>query len=362
MNFRKMTVILMPVIVFAAACLSAEVAFAQQMPVAQPGTLNYFEETVLLNGRAITSDSGQFFRLKTGDLIETDANGRVEALLSPGMFLRVAGNSQVRVMAVKFNDMRFEIVRGSVILECVEFFKLGKIALTAKGTEVALAKKGLYRVDYEPVRLRVAEGSAAVTMGRITVKVKGGRELALSGASNVAAKFDKKIRDDFGHWSAQRDEYLAFVSQASARALLSAGAEIMPAYAWYFNPYYGMFTYMPWERGVSGPYGYRFWSPYDMSYRAAPPLPQPDPNRNAGPRDRSNPHRNADTPGAQPPQKRDSNSGDRDRPHRGADTPGAPPASGRTADNSGSAPSPREQHNRDNGRNDQRRNPEQKKQ
>ena len=49
--------------------------------------------------------------------MKTDADGRVEILLSPGSFLRLAENSEFIFSSTSIYNLKLKIVRGSAIVE-----------------------------------------------------------------------------------------------------------------------------------------------------------------------------------------------------------------------------------------------------
>jgi len=80
------------------ATLCAPVALAQSANPAVPGTINYIEGSASIDGRVLNQKSVGSVSLEPGQLLQT-ANGRVEVLLTPGVFLRMGENSALKLIS-----------------------------------------------------------------------------------------------------------------------------------------------------------------------------------------------------------------------------------------------------------------------
>ena len=110
-----------------------------------------------------TPQKGQFGDIKTGQVLEVK-DGQAEILLTPGVFLRVAENSSFRMISNKLIDTRVEVLSGSVIVGSRRAAAGQRHHCEVSGrARFRLLKKGLYRVDSEPARLRVYDGEARVS-------------------------------------------------------------------------------------------------------------------------------------------------------------------------------------------------------
>jgi hypothetical protein len=76
---------------------------------AKSGMINYVEGKPTVSNHELSVPSQVMPRqqLVKGDVLQTGPDQRVEMLLNPGTYLRVAENSRVRVVATDFDDMRF---------------------------------------------------------------------------------------------------------------------------------------------------------------------------------------------------------------------------------------------------------------
>src|SRR5277367_502917 len=176
-------------------------AWAQNVISAHSGTIHYMEGQVELDGQPVQQDTGkgQFGEVKTGQTL-TVKDGQAEILLTPGVFLRVAENSSITMLSNKLSDTRIQVMSGSVMTEVGELLQDNAITLKVQDSEISLGKRGLYRIDSDPARLRVYDGEARVTppTGEV-VSVRKGRELEF-GAQLQAKSFDAKQTDAFYNW------------------------------------------------------------------------------------------------------------------------------------------------------------------
>ncbi len=87
-------------------------AWAQSVISAHSGVVDYIEGDVSIDGTAIHPKFAEFPDVKAGQLVAT-AEGRAEILLTPGVFLRMAENTSVRMLSNALADTRLEVVSGS---------------------------------------------------------------------------------------------------------------------------------------------------------------------------------------------------------------------------------------------------------
>jgi hypothetical protein len=226
---------------------------------ARSGLVHYTEGKVFLDDKAIAPKAGEFPDVKEGHILRTEL-GRAEVLFSPGVFFRIAENSSFRMLSNRLENTAVEVLSGSVLLEAGEVEKGQEIRLVLNGvTNVEITRRGLYRVDFNPARLLVYEGQAVVVASGSTVTVKEGKEVALTGVI-AANKFNKETGDAFYRWASRRSGYIAMANMAAAKSI---GDSQIPwrSSAWWWNPYFGSFTYIPWRGRYVGPFGYSYYSP-----------------------------------------------------------------------------------------------------
>jgi hypothetical protein len=262
----------MPRILAALLFAAAPAAVAQEIVSAQSGTIHYHEGKVLLAGQELRTKPGEFAQVKEKALLETE-EGRAEVLLTPGVFLRVGENSSMRMLSNRLIDTRIELVSGKAVLEMADASlmdapKSAPITVVINGATVTVRKKGLYSLAADEIK--VYDGELEVAWGDRVIDLKEGRVLPLDGALNVA-KFDTKNGDSLLRWTRRRAEYMSLASISAAKSARDFGGSWSSS-RWLWNPYYGMFTFIP-ARGIyTSPFGYQFWSPYTV-YRIYRPRP-----------------------------------------------------------------------------------------
>jgi hypothetical protein len=225
--------------------------------------VNHVEGQVLLDGKAIDPKFGQFPQVNNDQMLSTE-DGRAELLLTPGVFLRLAEHSSFKMLSNHLSDTAVEVASGSAMIEVDELLKDNAIAIHFKNGTVSLVKQGLYRFDEDLARLRVYDGEARVTMGENNLTAKKGKQVAF-GDALVASNFDTKSTDPFYRWASRRAEYISTANISSAR---SAGANgLVSNYgSWAWNPYFGLYTFLPGLGYGYSPFGWDFYSPATVMY------------------------------------------------------------------------------------------------
>lgn len=209
--------------------------------------------------------------LRAGDRVRTDFDGRVEILLNPGSYLRVAGNSEVEMSNNSLDNLELRLIKGTAIVEAtgVDDLELN-INISTPHTKLAIVRHGLYRVSVVPgdtTELVVRKGRVVLSDNQ--TKVKGGNKVVFSQTNTSVAKLtkeDKKAEEEIDEWSKERAETLAKANRRTTHTMLATAfsSNIDPfrswRYArgyglWFFNAYAGCYTFIPWYYGWRSPYG-----------------------------------------------------------------------------------------------------------
>jgi FecR protein len=273
--------------VLAGLFLAAMYAMPQAYTVsARPGAVNYIEGHASLNGNEISQKTlGKTF-LNANDTLETDL-GKAEVLLTPGVFLRIGDNSQVRMISPSLTNTQVEVTKGEAMLEVADLQKDNNIEILSRGGSLRIEKPGLYRVTADdPPVAAVIEGKAELSYGGRNVELGKGKE-AVIAADLKREKFDTKKEDDLYAWSNVRSEYNAGASYAAARSVtansynngynnvyggwagypgpgLGYGYGFGPG--WYYNGLWNSWAWMPGDGYFFSPFGWGFYSPAYIGY------------------------------------------------------------------------------------------------
>ena len=101
---------------------SAVLAAASTTSMSLPGAVNYVEGQVAIDGQSLPGGPGGSAMLETNQVLTTN-QGRAELLLTPGVFLRVVDNSEVRMVSPQLINTQVEVMRGAAMLEVTELLR-----------------------------------------------------------------------------------------------------------------------------------------------------------------------------------------------------------------------------------------------
>jgi hypothetical protein len=242
----------------ALALIGATSAWGQNALSAHSGMIHYVEGRVLLDGQVVEPKVTEFPEVKNDQTLATE-EGRAEVLLTPGVFLRLSEDSSFKMISNRLSDTSFEVVSGNALIEVMELLKDNAITVQFKGSTASLEKRGLYRFDADAGKLRVYDGELNVNVGEQNIVAKKGKEVAV-GDTLTASNFEVKDTDPFYRWAERRSEYIATANVSSARQAGSLGL-LASSGSWAYNPWYGMFTYLPGSGYGYSPFGWSYFSP-----------------------------------------------------------------------------------------------------
>ncbi len=245
------------------SALLAAGCWGQNVISAKSGLVHYIDGDVFINDKPVEMKSSVFAEVVgPSQVLRTGEEGRAEVLLTPGVFLRVAEASSFRMISNKLSDTKLEALSGSLLLEVAEVLKDNAVTLVYKDNSISIEKSGLYRLDVTGGSFRVYAGEAVVTRAAATFTVKSAKSVQLDDAVLTASKFDNKTGDDFYRWASRRASYLSIANIASAKQAYDNRQ--LSTFGWTYNPWYNMFTYMPYSGYYLSPFGYGFWSPSNI--------------------------------------------------------------------------------------------------
>jgi hypothetical protein len=268
---------------------------------AQAGGINFVSGNVMVVRQGGTRQQSLMDQdnLESGDVVTTGMGGRVEVLLNPGSYMRVAENSEFEMSDTSLDHLRIKLLRGSVIIEVVgtDDTQLS-LQVDTPQTYAVIVKRGLYRINVLPTsatEILVKKGRALV--GATAAVIKGGKMIMVSGGSTTGvAKIDKRAKDSLELWSRDRAEYLASVNRRLPSGSVYAAMSIFNA-EWTSSYNYNgtsrfsggvwvrdgnCFVFVPVAgRGWSSPYGFAY--PFGYRYCCSNSDPRYPGNNNAPP-------------------------------------------------------------------------------
>ena len=249
--------------------LTASLALAGGNPSARPGAVNYTEGQVTIDGRAVKA--GVSTEVEPGQVLTTGQPGKVEMLLTPGVFLRLGDNAAVKMVSPSLTDTRVELMHGEAMIEADQVLEGNHLVISDRGVDTQILKNGLYKFTVDPAQLAVYDGKAQVFVDEKTVEVGKGKQYTLvQSASLKPQNFDRKTTDQLYQWSDVRSEYVAEANQSAVQYIVG-GAYPFGFYGmgWYWNPWFDSWAFVPGAGFFGGPFGYGFYSP--AYWRVYPP-------------------------------------------------------------------------------------------
>ncbi len=258
--------------------ITAAVCSAQSVTSAHSGTLHYFDGAVSIDGTPAVAKVGKFSEIKENSILKTD-QGRAEVLLTPGVFLRVGENTEIKMLDNRLLSTRIELLSGSAIIESDDpevSIKDPAVTLLYKDFQIQPVKYGVFEINSVAGQLKVFKGQASIASGVTHMMVKEGHLVSLTPAL-TSEKFNEKDVDELFVWTRDRSAYISAANMSSARTLAANGYSMNNLYSgsmypglgfnsgfqggWYLNPYMNMYTYMPFGGVGFNPFGYGFYSP-----------------------------------------------------------------------------------------------------
>jgi len=206
--------------------------------------------------------------LKSGDIVDTGTTGRVEVLLNPGSYLRVAEGSRFALADTSLEHLKVNLIKGSAIVEATGTDGVNtEIDIKTPQHDLVIVKRGIYRVNVFSNRteLLVLKGKAIVN-GDQQSPVRGNQKIVLGAGPPSVAKLNKNELDEFDSWSKNRAETLARANRRLPARDLNAflasyddrwnrNLFTRPSGVWLFNAGAGCYTFLPFYFGWGSPYG-----------------------------------------------------------------------------------------------------------
>src|ERR1041385_6148350 len=126
------------------SCAFASQLVAQKVVSARAGLITYLQGPTFVDGNRVILKSARFPQMKDGDTLST-LRGRAELLLAPGVVLRLAENSQVRLASTDLADTQVTLERGDALIEVLQLPEGSRIQVRLLDTVTEFARPGLYR-------------------------------------------------------------------------------------------------------------------------------------------------------------------------------------------------------------------------
>ena len=198
----------------------------------------------------------------------------------------------MKMLDNRLSSTRVEFQSGSAVLEQIDPLvnaKGNSVVIVYKDFEITLRKNGLIEMYSDPASVKVYKGEMEVVAGNSRSVVKDGH-LVMLNAVLATEKFNDKSGDELLLWARDRSQSISAANMASARSYGSSsgygsgyggygnggfgygGYGLGGGYGngWFYNPAYGMFTFLPFSGTYFSPWGYGYYSPYSIYDYYAP--------------------------------------------------------------------------------------------
>jgi len=223
--------------------------------------------------------------LERGDVVKTGSDGRVEVLLNPGSYMRLAENSEFELSNNSLENLELRLIRGTAIMEVTGADDAELlINIVTPHTRMAIVRRGLYRINVAPedaTELIVRKGR--VVLEGSQTKIKGGNKVVFSAGQPFSIaklnKAEKRETDSIEVWSKERAELVAQANRRiKSRDLSVMLADYRSSYPrgmrfgnrfggmWIYNAGASCYTFMPFYSGWGSPYGGSYSSAFFGGY------------------------------------------------------------------------------------------------
>ncbi len=246
--------------------INAGLSMADDANMPPPGTLNYLEGQVSVQGQRESVNAVGTLTLDANQVLNT-GQGNAELLLTPGVFLRVGHNSEIKMLSPGLADTGVQLLRGSAMVEVDEIFKENNLTVAVDGSQTRIEKVGLYAFSTEHPSVKVLDGKAEIRQGTQKLKLTKGHEALLAeGMPMLRKRFDKNQEEagSLFRWSKLRSDYETQANVDEANNLVDLGGWWGPG--WYWDPLWWDFAFLPGAGIGWGPFGYPFFSPWAIGY------------------------------------------------------------------------------------------------
>jgi ferric-dicitrate binding protein FerR (iron transport regulator) len=156
-------------------------------------------------------------QMTDGDRLYTSAESRVEILVNSQAYLRLDEQAEVRAVNTVLTEARFELLRGTAMVEVARMDKSIVFELVTPHGTVAISKEGFCRISIGPssTRIEVIEGEIALgtrqeAVSKRAVKIEDGKRVELTSdrqAAPVITALERRPFDEFDNWSFQVARY-----------------------------------------------------------------------------------------------------------------------------------------------------------
>ncbi len=276
-GFRVSLLVLGILVVFMLAC--PRIVSGQQVISAKAGLLHYFEGDVYISEKntggelertKVPQSKTKFVQLEERQLFSTE-DGRAEILLAPGMFLRMGENCTIKFLSVRLSESVVSVPHNEkscvMVFDFLDVPKDTTFWFRYDDWFFNIQKGGVYHFSTNgpnaDATLRVLSGEINTDeMEGFSGRLPKGKSLILREPKVAIKKLEKDFSDEIIRWSKRRDSYLAAANVWAAKNIFDGFTRNnWQNNFWYWNPYFGMYTFIPGRGNIDCYWGFRFFNP-----------------------------------------------------------------------------------------------------
>lgn len=236
---------------------AASMSFGQLTISTHSGLIQFTSGSVFLDDNEVHKTTTNSLEVKRGSVLRTGDGGNAEVLLTPGVFLRLAPDTSIRMDANSLSNTQVALLSGSAMVECDELLEGNSVSFTIADKKIEFRKNGLFRLEANPPAIAAIKGEAFVA-GDVNMTVKKGKLLQLDSAVPQVSKLHLNKKDELYEFSDARSADSAYATGVTASSLFSSGYTCGGLSSWYYMNPVGMYSYLPCSGAFANPFGYYF--------------------------------------------------------------------------------------------------------
>jgi hypothetical protein len=196
-------------------------------------------------------------QLQAGDLLRT-GSGRAELSLSPGVYVRLSSQTEIKYSRPNSRRYVLEISRGSMVIETIRPESIAglEVVVTAAQAESVVRQVGHYRMNATENEFEVLVREGRISAGK--TEFGRGKRVVCTGEACRAESFDKRETDGFDLWSARRSENNVGLDRSGWQNPNMASPGRIAVGLWYYLGAAQSYTFVPLYWDGRSPYGDRY--------------------------------------------------------------------------------------------------------
>lgn len=188
---------------------------AQSVIATRAGLVSYAEGDIYMDGHRARISPAHPSTVNRNAVVRTGA-GRAEVMLGPCAVMWVGAHAAFRIVDNALSDTRVELLSGSTMIDAGEIARGNKVTLSIGAAAAVVDRRGVFRFDAAPARVKVLAGRTTVHWASRAWAVRAGSLLPLDNPASVR-NFEKDTPDSLDLWSKVRAAAWEKADRAASR-------------------------------------------------------------------------------------------------------------------------------------------------